>query len=393
MSQHRYADRLDDIQPFRVMGLLARANELAAAGHDVVHMEVGEPDFPTPEPIVRAGMAALRDGLTKYTPAQGVPALRDTIANFYRTDYGLDIDPARIIVTAGGSGALLLASALLINSGEGLLMADPGYPCNRHFLRAFEGEGQLVPVTPNDLYQLSGQLVRDAWRENTRGVLVASPANPTGAILSEQALGDIAAEVESRNGFLVVDEIYHGLCYSPDKITSALSVDDGAFIVNSFSKYFGMTGWRLGWLVIPEDAALEVEKLAQNLFICPSSIAQHAALAAFTPAAREIMDGQREQFKARRDFLVPALREIGFGVPVTPEGAFYVYAQIPAGCDDAEKFCRRLLEEKYVAVTPGTDFGSYLARDHVRFSYAQELSLLEKAVERIGAAVREWGAR
>lgn len=384
----RYAKRLAEIAPFRVMKLLARANDLESRGNKVIHMEVGEPDFATPEPIVRAGIAAMSDGKTRYTPALGIPALREAISHHYETAYGLAIAPERIVVTAGGSGALLLASALLLNPGEGLLMADPGYPCNRHFLKAFGGEGQLVSVTPDDGYQLSGRLVEATWQSNTRGVLLASPSNPTGSIVALSDMQEISAIIRRHSGFLVVDEIYQGLCYTGQPSRSILSIDTDAFVVNSFSKYFGMTGWRLGWMVAPQDALADVEKLAQNLFICPPSVAQYAALAAFTPEAHDIMESHREQFQRRRDFLVPALRSIGFRIPRMPDGAFYVYAQLPEGVGDAELFCEKLLEEHFVAVTPGTDFGNYLARDHVRFSYAQDIALLEEGVDRIAAALR-----
>ena len=387
---NRYAERLEDIQPFRVMKLLARANDLEAEGHKVIHMEVGEPDFPTPAPIVSAGLAAISEGRTRYTAALGIPALRQAISRYYEMDYGLSIEPARIVVTAGASGALLLTSALLINPGDGLLLADPAYPCNRHFLKAFGGEGQLVPVTPDDGYQLTGPLVESNWRENTRGVLLASPSNPTGSMVPKSDMGKISRLVKERSGYLVVDEIYHGLCYGRDTSASVLEIDDEAFVVNSFSKYFGMTGWRLGWLVMPRAAADDVEKLAQNLFICPSSVAQYAALAAFSDEAREIMESQREEFRRRRDYLVPALREIGFNIPRTPDGAFYVYARLPDGFSDSETFCDRLLEQYYVAVTPGTDFGEYLANEHVRFSYAQNIGLLREGVDRLAVALRDW---
>lgn len=390
--KNEYAKRLADIQPFRVMGLLARANELAGMGHNVVHMEVGEPDFATPEPIVRAGLAAISQGRTKYTPTQGIPELREAISEYYSSDHGLNIDPGRIVVTAGGSGALLVVSALLINPGEGMLLADPAYPCNRHFFKAFNGEGQLVPVTSDDGYQLSAELVRTSWRANTRGVLIASPSNPTGAVIRRDELCEISSQVRSKSGFLVVDEIYHELSYGPARTPSILAIDNDAFVVNSFSKYFGMTGWRLGWMVVPESAMTEVEKLVQNLFICPSSIAQYAALAAFTTESRDIMDSQREQFRRRRDFLVPALRQIGFDIPRMPDGAFYVYACIPEGLGDAETFCERLLERYFVAVTPGTDFGHYLADCHLRFSYAQHIDVLQEGVARIARAIDEWGS-
>jgi aspartate/methionine/tyrosine aminotransferase len=384
-----YAERLQEIQPFKVMKLLARANQLQAEGHQVVHMEVGEPDFPTPQPIVEAGIAALQGGKTKYTPAQGTPALREAISRHYEIEYGVQVDPGRIFITAGGSGALLLASALLLNPGEGLLMSDPGYPCNRHFLKAFCGEGQLVPVTAADDYQLTAQLVSDHWLPSSRGVLLASPANPTGAIIDPLALAAIAKLVQQRRGHLLVDEIYHGLTYDDSRPSTVLATDPEAFVLNSFSKYFGMTGWRLGWLIVPDSAVNDIEKLAQNLFICPSSIAQEAALAAFSAPAREIMEQQREAFLARRNFLVPALRELGFGVPVMPQGAFYVYATLPPGFTDSESFCDTLLERYHLAVTPGTDFGFHLANQHVRFSYAQRLDVLAEGVDRLRRALPE----
>ena len=387
--RHPYAKRLQEIQPFKVMKLLARANQLQAQGHQVVHMEVGEPDFPTPQPIVAAGIAALQGGQTKYTPAQGIPALREAISRHYDVEYGVQVDPRRIFVTAGGSGALLLASALLLNPGEGLLMSDPGYPCNRHFLKAFSGEGQLIPVTAEDDYQLTASLVSDYWQASSRGVLLASPANPTGAIIDPLVLAAIARLVQQRRGHLLVDEIYHGLTYDAVRPSTVLATDPDAFVLNSFSKYFGMTGWRLGWLIVPDNAINDVEKLAQNLFICPSSVAQHAALAAFSAPAREIMEQQREAFLQRRNFLVPALRELGFGVPKMPQGAFYVYASLPAGFSDSEVLCDQLLERFHLAVTPGTDFGFHHANQHVRFSYAQGLDILADGVDRLHRALPE----
>jgi aspartate/methionine/tyrosine aminotransferase len=389
VARFPYAKRLQEIQPFKVMKLLARANQLQAEGHQVVHMEVGEPDFATPRPIVEAGVAALQGGKTKYTSAQGIPALREAISRHYEIEYGVQVDPGRIFVTAGGSGALLLASALLLNPGEGLLMSDPGYPCNRHFLKAFCGEGQLVPVTSAEHYQLTAPLVNDYWQPSTRGVLLASPANPTGAIIDPQVLAAIATLVQQRRGHLLVDEIYHGLTYDHTRPLTVLATDPEAFVLNSFSKYFGMTGWRLGWLIVPDSAVSDIEKLAQNLFICPSSIAQEAALSAFTAPAREIMEQQREAFRARRNFLVPALQELGFGVPNMPQGAFYVYASLPAGFTDSEGFCDQLLERYHVAVTPGTDFGFHMANQHVRFSYAQHLDILAEGVDRLRRALPE----
>jgi aspartate/methionine/tyrosine aminotransferase len=389
-NRSNYAHRLEEIQPFRVMKLLARANELAQDGGDVIHMEVGEPDFPTPAPIIEAGQQALLEGRTRYTPASGIPELREAVSGYYRSHYSLEISPDRIFITAGASGALLLTTALLINHGEGLLMTDPGYPCNRHFLKAFHGEGQLIPVTPGTNYQLTADLASRHWQTNTRGVLLASPANPTGAVLDELTLTALYELVRSKHGYVVVDEIYHGLTYEGHgggRNVSVLEVGQQAFVINSFSKYFGMTGWRLGWLVAPDDAIEELEKLAQNLFICPSAIAQYAALSAFRSDSLEIMEQQRAVFADRRDFLVPGLKNLGFSIPVSPEGAFYVYAGLPHGCSDSERFCNDLLEQHLVAITPGTDFGFYRADEHVRFTYAEEVGRLAEALERIEKAL------
>ncbi len=378
------ANRLSRIAPFKVMELLARANQLEQAGRDVIHLEVGEPDFDTPGPIIDSAMSGIKNGATRYTDARGLMPLREKIAQHYHSALDIDVDPERVFVTAGASGGLLLLTSLLLNSGDNLLMTDPGYPCNRHFLAVLGAEGRLVPVDVKDNYQLNGQLIDDYWDAQTRGVLVASPSNPTGSVLSRQAYQEIADSVAARDGLLLSDEIYQGLAYDNQIAASALSVSNDAFVVNSFSKYFGMTGWRLGWIVVPPDVAPDLEKLAQNLFICPSSVAQTAALAAFSPEAIEIMEAQRQAFETRRDFLVPALQSLGFEIAQIPAGAFYVYARLPAGVDGAEAFCSRLLEEQFVAITPGTDFGEYQADRHVRMSYARDISLLEQAVERIG---------
>ena len=383
----KYAERVRKIEPFRVMDIVARAAALEADGHDVVHMEVGEPDFPTPGAIVKAGQKALTAGKTKYTTAQGLPELRECISQQYMDWYGISIDPSRIFVTTGGSAALLLLTSMLLNVDEGFLMTDPGYPCNRHFLHAFEAEPQLVPVTADDHFQLTPALIERHWKDNTRGALIASPANPTGAVIARKDLEQIANAIKERNGYLVVDEIYHGLVYGDVAQDSVLSIDPSAFVVNSFSKYFGMTGWRLGWMVVPTDAVKIAEKLSQNLFICPSSVAQYAALGAFSTDAKNEMERNKAEFKKRRDFLVPALRKLGFGVPLMPEGAFYVYAKLPAGLGSSEAFAQSLLEQHHVAITPGTDFGTYLAEDYARFSYSQDLETLKKGVERITLAL------
>ena len=384
-----YSARSRAIEPFHVMALLARANQLQGEGHDVIHLEIGEPDFSTAAPIVAAGQAALAAGHTRYTAARGLPQLRQAITGFYARRYGLSIDPERILITPGGSGALLLAASLLVDPGKHWLLADPGYPCNRHFLRLVEGAAQLVPVGADTRYQLTADLVGRYWDGDSVGALVASPANPTGTLLQRDELASLSAALQQRGGHLVVDEIYHGLTYGTDA-TSVLEVDDQAFVLNSFSKYFGMTGWRLGWLVAPPEAVADLEKLAQNLYISAPSMAQHAALACFEPATLEILEERRAEFGRRRDFLLPALRELGLRIAVEPEGAFYLYADISAFGGDAYAFCQHMIETQFVAITPGLDFGRHLATQHVRFAYTQSLPRLQEAVERIARGLKSW---
>ncbi|WP_314408011.1 pyridoxal phosphate-dependent aminotransferase [Pseudomonas kuykendallii] len=384
-----YSARSRAIEPFHVMALLARANQLQGEGHDVIHLEIGEPDFSTAAPIVAAGQAALAAGHTRYTAARGLPPLRQAIAGFYARRYGLSIDPERILITPGGSGALLLAASLLVDPGKHWLLADPGYPCNRHFLRLVEGAAQLVPVGADTRYQLTADLVDRYWDGDSVGALVASPANPTGTLLQRDELAALSSALKVRGGHLVVDEIYHGLTYGTDA-ASVLEVDDQAFVLNSFSKYFGMTGWRLGWLVAPPAAVADLEKLAQNLYISAPSMAQHAALACFEPATLEILEERRAEFGRRRDFLLPALRELGFRIAVEPEGAFYLYADISAFGGDAFAFCQHMIETEFVAITPGLDFGRHLATQHVRFAYTQSLPRLQEAVERIARGLKSW---
>ena len=358
----------------------------------MIHLEIVEPDFTTAEPIIQAGQAALASGQTRYTAARGLPALREAIAGFYASHYGLNINPERIMITPGGSGALLLASALLVDPGKHWLLADPGYPCNRHFLRLVEGAAQLVPVGPQANYQLNAELVAEHWNQDSVGALVASPANPTGTVLSREELASLSASLQQRGGHLVVDEIYHGLTYGM-AATRVLEVDKDAFVLNSFSKYFGMTGWRLGWLVAPEAAVPELEKLAQNIYISAPTLSQHAALACFQPDTLAILEERRAEFGARRDYLLPALRELGFKIEVEPQGAFYLYADISDFGGDAFDFCRHFLETEHVAITPGIDFGTYRCNQHVRFAYTQSVPRLEQAVERIARGLVTWKAQ
>ncbi len=379
------ARRMADIQPFHVMDLLARARLLEARGRDIVHMEIGEPDFVTPAPIREAAKRALDAGHTHYTPTLGLPALREAISAFYRSDYGVDVPPERIIVTPGASGALLLTLGVLVDPGDQVLMADPGYPCNRHFTRLLEGEALGVPVGPQTDYQLTAGLLLANWGERSVAALLASPSNPTGTLVRGDNLRAMQAVVAERGGRLIVDEIYHGLVYAGDKSHShtALAISDQLFVINSFSKYFCMTGMRLGWLVAPETYVREIDKLAQNIFLAAPTLSQHAALAAFEPASRAILDEQRDAFRRRRDFLLPALRELGFGIPCAPQGAFYLYADCSRFSDDSAVLAATLLEQAGIAVTPGKDFGVNAPQCHLRFAYTTAMVELEKGVERL----------
>jgi aspartate/methionine/tyrosine aminotransferase len=379
-----FAKRLQDIEPFRVVEVLTRAKQLEAEGRDIIHLEVGEPDFTTADAIIRAGQASLGRGDTHYSPAAGIMPLRQAVADHYQRQYGVSVSPQRILITPGASGALLLIAALLINPGDGMLMTDPGYPCNRHFLRLVEGAGQLVPVGPEECFQLSASKAEQYWQSNTIGAMVASPANPTGEILSRQSLTELFQLCERNNGHLVVDEIYHGLTYGEDA-PSILEITDQAFVINSFSKYFGMTGWRLGWMVAPERAVGELEKLAQNLFISMSTMTQHAALAAFEPDTLAVLESRRREFAERRDYLLPQLRRLGFDIPHTPAGALYLYAGIKKFSSNSNEFCLNLLEQHGIAITPGADFGSHLSDQHVRFAYTTSMEKLQQAVARLEA--------
>jgi aspartate/methionine/tyrosine aminotransferase len=386
MSVHRpfpsAAPRMADIAPFHVMELMKKAQALEAAGRDIVHMEVGEPDFPTPEPILKAAMDHLEGGHVHYTSALGLPALREAIAGFYFSRYGVHLRPERVIVTAGASAALLLALGVLVAPGDEILLTDPGYPCNRNFVRLFEGVPRALPVGPETDFQPTPQQVGTAWNDRTKGLMLASPANPTGTLVKPETLQALTALVEGHGGVLIVDEIYHGLTYGMEAGT-ALALSERTLVVNSFSKYFNMTGWRLGWLVVPEVLVRDMEKLAQNLYISPPTPAQFGALAAFRPESLAILEARRLEFQARRDFLLAELPKMGFRLPVQPHGAFYIYADSSGLADDSYELAGRLIEEAGVAVTPGLDFGRNAPEKHLRFAYTTSLERLREGVVRL----------
>ena len=378
----RAAARMAEIEPFHVMQIIARAKALEAQGRSIVNMVVGEPDFPT-APLVRdAALRVLEAGHVHYTPALGITPLREAISDWYKTRYGVQVPASRIAVTTGSSGALLLTMGVLLDPGDEVLLADPGYPCNRHFVRATDGVPVGVNVGPQTAYQLTAELVERNWTPRTKAVLVCSPSNPTGTMISKQALHEIHEIVRRRGGMLISDEIYHGLTYGGAAPTAA-SFGDDVFVINSFSKYFGMTGFRLGWLVASDAFMVDVDKLAGNLYISPPDIAQRAALAAFQPDTIALLEERRELYRQQRDFLVPALKALGFEVPVMPEGAFYVYANCARFTEDSYAFCWDMLEKAGVAITPGLDFGHNDPRHHVRFSYPKPVAVLEEGVRRL----------
>jgi aspartate/methionine/tyrosine aminotransferase len=381
------AARLDDIEPFHVMELLKMAAALEQAGRSVIHMGIGEPDFPAAQPVLDAAAKAIAGATMRYTHAAGLPALREAIAAHYQQRFELDVAAERIVITAGASGALLLACAALVGRDDEVLMPDPSYPCNRHFVTAFEGRARLIPSGPAQRFQLSAAMVREHWSPATRGVLLASPSNPTGTSIATNELRDIAALVRERGGFTVVDEIYQGLSYDTPPF-SALSLGEDIIVINSFSKYFNMTGWRLGWLVVPPSMMPAVEKLAQNFFICASTLAQQAALACFTPESTAIFEQRKNEFKRRRDFLVPQLQRLGFTIPVLPDGAFYIYADCSRFSDDADAFTRDVLEATGVVMTPGLDFGTRDVQRYIRVSYATSMENLQEAVRRLEAYLK-----
>lgn len=383
----KIAKRLEKIAPFHVMDLLAKAQSMQKQGRDVIHLEVGEPDFPTPQAIIEQGISALQQGQTHYTGATGLPELKQKIAQFYQDRYQETVDPERIIITPGASGALQLVTSLTMNPDENLLLTDPGYPCNRHFLANINAEGMLVPTEPENDFHLTPKQVNDNWQANTVGALVATPSNPTGAVVSKEQMQALHKAVRQKQGLLLVDEIYHGLVYDDQAPHSAVNYGDDVFVVNSFSKYFAMTGWRLGWLVAPKWAVKDLDKLAQNLFLAPNTIAQYAALKAFDEGVISELEGRKQAFSDRLNYLLPELEKLGFYIPAKPNGAFYIYADIrqlkhPLRLDSMA-FCLDLLEKQGLAITPGVDFGHSQGHHFVRFAYTKDIPELKKAIKRL----------
>ena len=388
----KFSTRAEKIDPFYVMEVAKAAQQLAqevASGPEpMIFLNIGEPDYTAPEQVQAAAQRCITTGSTQYTNALGLEPLREAISQWYHTRFGVDVPARRIVITAGASAALQLACLALIEAGDEILMPDPSYPCNRHFVSAAEGVAKLIPTSAAERYQLSADQVAAHWGKQTRGVLLASPSNPTGTSIDPAELRHIHDVVKSKGGITIVDEIYLGLSYEEAFSHSALAISDDIISINSFSKYFNMTGWRLGWMVVPEAMVPVVERMAQNLFICASTIAQHAALACFSPESIAIFEARRAEFKARRDYFLPALKELGFGIDVMPDGAFYAWADCTPLCaklgvKDSWEFAYALMEKAHLAITPGRDFGTADTARYVRFSTANSMEQLQEAVRRM----------
>lgn len=388
----KISTRANRIEPFYVMEVAKAAQALAAKVADtaepMIFLNIGEPDFTAPPLVQEAADRAIREGRTQYTPALGIEPLRQALSDWYAQRFGVDVPARRIVITAGASAALQLVCLSLIDAGDEILMPDPSYPCNRHFVSAAEGRAVLLPTTAEERFQLSADKVQAAWSDKTLGVLLASPSNPTGSSIAPQELRRIHEVVKAHNGVTIIDEIYLGLSHDDAYGQTALAIDDNIISINSFSKYFNMTGWRLGWAVVPESLVPVVERVAQNLFICASTIAQHAALACFAPESIAEYERRRAEFKARRDYFIPALEALGLPVPVVPDGAFYAWADCTQaakklGVEGSWDFAYAVMEQAHLAITPGRDFGSHDTGRFVRFSTASSMAQLQEAIARL----------
>ena len=388
----KISTRAGRIEPFYVMEVAkaaqALAREVAGTREPMIFLNIGEPDFTAPPLVQEAAQRAVHSGATQYTQSLGLEQLRERISGWYAQRFGVDVPARRIVVTAGASAALQLACLALIDAGDEILMPDPSYPCNRHFVSAAEGTAVLIPTTAQERFQLSADKVRAAWNTKTRGVLLASPSNPTGTSIAPDELRRIHGVVQEQGGITLIDEIYLGLSYDDAYGQTALAIDENIISINSFSKYFNMTGWRLGWMVVPEALVPVVERLAQNLFICASTIAQHAALACFEPESIAEYERRRAEFKARCDYFIPELQRLGLSVPVMPDGAFYAWADCSAACErlgvnGSWDFAFELMRRAHIAVTPGRDFGTMDTQRFVRFSTANSMAQLQESVARL----------
>ncbi|MDP4510212.1 pyridoxal phosphate-dependent aminotransferase [Nonomuraea turcica] len=386
----RISQRAQAVAPFYAMEFGKHAATLESQGHHVIKLSIGEPDFGAPPAVLSALREAMDGRPMPYTAALGLPELRQAIAQFYRDEHDVDVDPARVVVTAGASAALVLATAALVDPGDEVIIGDPSYPCNRQIVESFGAHVTLVPATAETRFQLDAASVKWSWTDDTRGVMIATPSNPTGTLIPADELAAICDLARERDAWRMVDEIYLNLSDHDDQgrpPRSVLSSDPGAIVINSFSKYFGMTGWRLGWCVVPEILVPAMERLAQNYFLCASAPAQHAALACFTPESLAVCEARRVELAERRALVLEGLARIGLPVPVPPDGAFYVYFDVSHTGLTSWQFCERALQEAHVALTPGRDFGLHTAETHVRLSYAASTDDLREGIDRLGRLV------
>ena len=381
---------LEHVNSFKAMDVMRRASELESLGRKIIHLEVGEPDFSTVAPIVDAAKKALDEGLTQYTSPTGIVDLKSRLSELYSRRHGLLVSPERILVTPGASGGLLLLANLLVEAGDEILITDPSYPCVRNFIRLMSATPRLIPVDADQNFQPTVSQLEKANNSSTRGVWLASPNNPTGTVLDRETLTKLAVWARGTGNHFLVDEIYHGLHYVND-LPSALEVESDAFVVNSFSKYFGMTGWRLGWIVVPEEYIEQATRLAQNLYICASSISQYGALGAFTPDAEILLENRRREFNQRRVYFCNALSEIGLPPAASVDGAFYVYVDISRYSSNSQNFCQLMLEKHGVAMTPGSDFGEHKSNQYVRMSFTTSKKNLGLGIERLQLALDSFG--
>ena len=369
------------IPPFVVMEVMRAANERQARGEDVLHLEVGQPETGAPGLVIAAAKAALSSDKLGYTEALGLPALRRRIADHYKDRYGADVDPSRVVVTTGSSAAFLLSFLAAFEPGDRVALANPSYPGYRNILLALGVTPVTLPAGPDSRFQPSVELLRRAGAP-LDGLIVASPSNPAGTMLGASELGALSGYCTDNGIRLISDEIYHGITYGREAATALLAGDD-AVVINSFSKYFSMTGWRLGWMVVPADLARAIECLAQNLFISPPTLSQHAAIAVFD--CRDELDANVARYAKNRELLLDRLPKAGFDRLAPADGAFYIYADVGEITDDSEEFCRRMLTETGVATTPGIDFDEERGNRFIRFSYAGATRDIEEAAEKLRA--------
>ena len=382
MNAGKVSKRVTQVAPFYVMDLMAKAKQLEEQGLDIVHMEVGEPDFSTPAPILEAATQFIKQGDVHYTQAQGLLALREKIAQFYQSEHQVSVPVDRIFITPGASGALTVALATLLDTGDEVLIPDPGYPCNNNLIKLFSAKSKPVNVFAKDNFQFTNESINKAWSDDTRGVMIASPSNPTGMMISREQLSQLIEQVHQKQGFLISDEIYHGLSYAEPAL-SALEFSEDVFVLNSFSKYFGMTGWRLGWLIVPEYAVSAANRLMQNMYIAAATPSQYAALAAFNDNTQLILRQRCDEFEQRRDVLYDGLEALGFKMPEKPQGAFYLYVDCSDFCDDSFSFALELLEHSGLAITPGLDFGSNHPERYLRFAYTTSVEQIKLGLQRL----------